>query len=140
NTVLPTTTAPGPSIEPPWALTPLTVGYSCFVLISQRILPVAEAYARRCPSSPPEKTTPGIAVTAADCAGVQPGTSPQPGCGVDHRTLPVRGSHPGASPLVLIKLREPPSSRGWFPAEHTGVRGQSPGAFDRAGASLEPLE
>ena len=40
--------------------------------------PLPLAYARKCPSIPPEKTMPGIAVTAADCAGCIP---------VDRRSL-----------------------------------------------------
>jgi hypothetical protein len=38
---------------------------------------------------------PGIAVTAADCAGLQPGASPQPGCGVCQTTgLELEGVEP----------------------------------------------
>src|SRR5215831_13115457 len=55
------------------------------------ILPSLAAYARKWPSSPPENTTPGIAVTAADCAGLQLGLSPQPGCGVFQAMAPVSG-------------------------------------------------
>src|SRR5579871_4331230 len=46
------------------------------------IFPSAEEYARRCPSSELENTTPGIAVTAPDCAGLQGRRLPQPGGGV----------------------------------------------------------
>src|SRR6266576_4190531 len=49
NSVPPTMTAPGPSSAPPCAFTPFAVLKS-----------LAE-YARKCPSSPPEKTTPGMA-------------------------------------------------------------------------------
>ena len=42
--------------------------------------------ASQMPSSPPEKTTPGIAVTAADWAGLHPAMPRQPGCGVCHKT------------------------------------------------------
>src|SRR5213594_626269 len=73
NNIPPTTTAPGPFNEPPVALTPLTVWYSRTVSKSHTILPSSEEYARRWPSSEPEKTTPGIAVTACDCAGLHPG-------------------------------------------------------------------
>src|SRR5215467_13236272 len=37
--------------------------------MSQTTSPVAAEYARKCPSNEPENTTPGTAVTAADCAG-----------------------------------------------------------------------
>ena len=63
-----TTAGPAASIEPPRAGLPLTVGNSCTVSTSQMTAPVLVAYARRWPSTDPEKTTPGIAVTAADSA------------------------------------------------------------------------
>src|SRR5579871_337077 len=66
-----TMAGPAASIEPPCAGWPFTVGNSRAVSVSQRILPVLDEYARRCPSTEPEKTAPGIAVTAADCAGEQ---------------------------------------------------------------------
>src|SRR5580765_3987126 len=53
------------------------------------IRPSLASYARRCPSSPPEKTTPGRAVVAADCAGLQPGVASHPGCGARQATSPV---------------------------------------------------
>ena len=40
------------------------------------------------PSTEPENATPGIALTAADCAGLQRGRVPQPGGGVDHSISP----------------------------------------------------
>src|SRR5579871_873056 len=66
-----TMAGPAASIEPPCAGWPFTVGNSRAVSVSQRILPVLDEYARKCPSREPEKTAPGIAVTAADCAGEQ---------------------------------------------------------------------
>src|SRR6187455_2355860 len=68
----PATIGPGPSIEPPLALMPLTAVKSRFVSNVQRTLPSALEYARTAPSAAPENTTPGIAVNAADCAGLQP--------------------------------------------------------------------
>src|SRR6185436_16581315 len=59
--------------------TPLTASYSRAVSTSHSALPSAVEKARRCPSTEPEKTTPGIAVTAADCAGLQPGLALQAG-------------------------------------------------------------
>src|SRR3979409_1124631 len=69
-TAPPTTTAPDPSSDPPAAATPLTVSCLPSVSASQMIRPSFALYARRWPSSPPESTTPGIAVVAADCAGL----------------------------------------------------------------------
>src|SRR4051812_35294330 len=66
-----TTAGPAASIEPPRAGLPLTVGNSRAVSTSQRSSPVSVEKARRCPSTEPENTMPGIAVTAADCAGEQ---------------------------------------------------------------------
>ncbi len=43
---------------------------------------------RRWPSLDPEKTTPGITVTAADCAGLHGRRSPHPGGGALHSSLP----------------------------------------------------
>src|SRR4029450_2823965 len=86
NTMPPTTIGPGPSSDPPLPCTALTVVYGCAVSTSQTIAPLLLSYARRCPSIPPENTMPGIAVTAADCAGLHPGLSPHPGCGVVHTT------------------------------------------------------
>src|SRR6185503_3254109 len=59
------------------------------VSTSHNTAPVAAAYARRCPSTDPENATPGIALTAADCAGLQRGLSPQGGGGVYQMRSPV---------------------------------------------------
>src|SRR5688572_5062486 len=75
----PATTGPGPIIEAPRAPTPLTVVNSRFVSNSQRIAPSAVEYTRNAPSFDPEKTAPGITVTAADCAALQPRPLPQTG-------------------------------------------------------------
>src|SRR5678815_4791807 len=61
----PDTMAPGPSRPPPLAFTPLTVGKSLLVSKVQRIEPSLVEYARMPPSSDPEKTAPGMTVTAA---------------------------------------------------------------------------
>src|SRR5207249_9735902 len=61
NSVPPTMTAPGPSSAPPCAFTPFAVLKSLAVATSQRMWPSSAEYARKCPSSPPEKTTPGMA-------------------------------------------------------------------------------
>src|SRR5262249_49644333 len=87
-----------PSIAPPAAFTPLTVVYSRAVSTSQMIRPSRAAYALKCPSTPPEKTTPGIAVTAADCAGLQPGLLLHPGCGVVHATSPFSSVNANSPP------------------------------------------
>src|ERR1051326_112385 len=72
NTIPFTTTGPGPSMEPPLALTPFTVWNSRAVSKSQTTRPSSAEYPRRWPSIDAENTTPGIEVTAADCAGLQP--------------------------------------------------------------------
>ena len=73
------TTGPGPIIEAPRPGTPLTVVNSRFVSNSQRIAPSVVEYTRNAPSFDPEKTAPGITVTAADCAALQPRPVPQTG-------------------------------------------------------------
>src|SRR5262245_5799112 len=65
--------APLPSRPPPLAFTPLTVGNSLLVSKVQRIEPSFVEYARMPPSSEPEKTAPGITVTAAPCDARQVG-------------------------------------------------------------------
>src|SRR5580704_2755677 len=72
--------------------------------MSQTIFPSAVEYARKCPSSPPENTSPGIAVTAADCAGLHPGTSPQPGCGVRQTSSPVSSLRAQSPPPALLSM------------------------------------
>src|SRR4051812_36431481 len=76
NSMPPPMTGPGPSIDPPRPVTPFTVVYSRMLSKSQSTLPLAVAYARMCPSTEPEKATPGTAVTAADCAGLHRGRDP----------------------------------------------------------------
>ena len=67
-----TTTAPGPSMAPPLglhAVDGLEVAHR--VEVPEHACRRAPSSARRWPSIDPENTTPGIAVTAADCAGLQ---------------------------------------------------------------------
>jgi hypothetical protein len=52
-------------MEPPFAATPFTVLNSCIVSYCQSTWPSSVESARTTPSQPPEKTTPGIAVSAA---------------------------------------------------------------------------
>src|SRR6516164_1150339 len=85
----PAIAGPGPSREPPRAATPLTVSYERTVSKSHRIFPSPEPYARRCPSSDPENATPGMALTAADCAGLQRGLDPQSAGGVYQTRSPL---------------------------------------------------
>src|SRR5262245_45771506 len=68
----PATVAPGPLIEPPRPGTPFTVVNSRAVSKSKITRPSTVEYARKCPSIDPDNTTPGITVTAADCAGLHP--------------------------------------------------------------------
>src|SRR5687767_8857194 len=77
--------------DAPFAGTPLTVVKSLFVSNSHKTAPFAVENARRAPSFEPEKTTPGMAVTAADCAALQPRPVPHSGAdgGVNHARCPV---------------------------------------------------
>ena len=68
-------------MDAPWALTPLTVMKSRFESNSQRTAPSFVEYARRAPSLDPEKIAPGISVSAADCAPLQPRSEPHFGAG-----------------------------------------------------------
>src|SRR5262245_53195341 len=78
---------PATSMEPPRAGLPLTVANSRAVSVSHNTLPLDVEYARRCPSKEPENTTPGIAVTAADCAGEQSVRSAPHGNGFALQTI-----------------------------------------------------
>src|SRR5438105_3202203 len=88
NSIPPATTGPGPSIDPPWPGTPLTVLYSRSLSKSQMIFPSEVEYARMWPSTEPENATPGIAVTAADWAGEHRGREPHLGGGELQTCLP----------------------------------------------------
>src|SRR5207244_2356519 len=72
KSIPPAVVGPGPLMAPPCPDTPLTVVNSRAVSKSQITRPSAVECARKCPSRDPEKTTPGMTVTAADCAGLQP--------------------------------------------------------------------
>src|SRR5215813_4952335 len=88
----PATVGPGPLIEAPFAGTPLTVANSRFVSYSQSTLPSRVEKARNVPSMEPANTAPGITVTAADSARLQPRLGgPQRGSGncADHTRFPV---------------------------------------------------
>src|SRR5262249_60928968 len=67
----PATVGAGPFIDPPRALTPLTVGKSRFVSNVQTIDPSVVEYARTAPSFDGENTTPGMTLTAENCAPLQ---------------------------------------------------------------------
>lgn len=71
--VPPTATAPGPSIERPWAFTPLTVRNSCAVSTSQPILTGHRVVPRGWPWSEPGNTAPG---NGRDGHRLCPGCSP----------------------------------------------------------------
>ena len=76
------------------------------------MLPSVVEYARRCPSTDPENTTPGITDAGADCAPVQP--------------RPVLHSSFGAgvcqicSPVPSLSAKRPPA---WFGAARTSDTG-----------------
>src|SRR5579872_5992321 len=90
-------------IEPPLAFTPFTVSNSRSVSKSQITLPSAIAYARKCPSIDPEKTTPGIAVAGAICDGLHPRAVPQAGGG--------GGVNQAFSPLTIFNANIPPPGK-----------------------------
>src|SRR5678815_3414359 len=104
NTMPPATTGPGPIIEAPRPATPLTVVNSRFESNSQRIAPSAVEYTRNAPSFDPENTAPGITVTAADWAALQPRPVPHAGGrgGVNQARCPV-ASVTACSPPMLAR-------------------------------------
>src|SRR4051812_37729143 len=67
----PATTGAGPFIDPPLARKPLTVLNSRLLSNVQTTRPSVVECARTAPSLDGEKTTPGIAVTAENCAPLQ---------------------------------------------------------------------
>src|SRR4051812_9771570 len=88
-------TGAGPFIEPPFARNPLIVGNSRLVSNRQTIRPSRVEYARTAPSLEGENTTPGMAVTAENCAPLQARPSlPQTGAsgGAYHARVPVESS------------------------------------------------
>src|SRR6185436_11286949 len=98
----PATTGAGPLIEPPCALTPLTVGNSRLVSNSQTSDPSAVENARSAPSLEGEKTTPGITVTAENCAPLQPRF------GVPHMSMSGGGAYQARAPLARSIACRPP--------------------------------
>ena len=66
KTIPPTITGPGPFSDPPRPGTSFTVFWEPTVSKSQSTAPFLVENARRCPSTDPENTTPGMALTAAD--------------------------------------------------------------------------
>jgi len=102
KSIPPPMAGPPPSSEPPLASTPLTVLYGPTVSKSHKMAPSLELYARRCPSTDPENAAPGIALTAADCAGLHLFLSPHPGGGAYQRR----------SPLSRLRAKRPPPCLG----------------------------
>src|SRR5262245_2375664 len=99
----PAITGPGPFIDPPCALTPLTVWNSRLVSNSQRIAPSRDENARMAPSIDGENTAPGMAVIAADCAPLQPRPGlPQAGGG--------GGVNQARSPVASVTACRPPGA------------------------------
>src|SRR5215471_10621410 len=106
---------PGPSIAPPLPWTPFTALNSCAVSNSHITAPSVVEYARSRPSTAPENTTPGITVTAADCAGLQEGRSPQTAGGAAQTFAPVSGFKANKPPPALgsAVMRPIPDERVW---------------------------
>src|SRR5687768_100365 len=99
-----TTTAPGPSIEPPRPRILLMVSNSRAVLKSQMTRPSSAAWARMCPSVDVANTAPGIAVTAPGCDGLQPaGASLGQGAAEACQSL---------LPSAILRAVNPPPCRG----------------------------
>src|SRR5208282_555249 len=100
NSISPETTGPLPLIDPPCAFTPFTVATLGSVSKSHRIAPSFVEYARRCPSIEPEKTTPGITVTAASCPALHPACPSHAGFGgiTFQTSFPVRMSIAASPP------------------------------------------
>src|SRR4051812_44674772 len=93
---------PAASSEPPRAALPLTVSNSWAVSVSHKTAPLVVEKARRCPSIEPENTAPGIAVTAADCAGEQFVRVAAHGVGLAvHSIFPVRRFNAKSPPPFL---------------------------------------
>src|SRR5262245_3239077 len=93
-------------MEPPRAATPFTVVKSLAVSTSQITLPSTVEYARKWPSTEPEKTAPGTAAAGAESAGLHdvPGVP----AGLLPHALPfaVQATFPSAG---LIAYRPPPA-------------------------------
>ena len=66
KSIPPAIAGPGPFNDPPRAGTSLTVLWLPTVSKSHTMAPVVVEKARKCPSTDPENTMPGIALTAAD--------------------------------------------------------------------------
>src|SRR5580765_4587838 len=103
----PAIAGPGPSKDPPRAGTSLTVLYGPTLSKSQITFPSAVEYARRCPSTDPENTTPGMELTAADCAGLQRLRSPQPAGGVYQARSPLSSLNANIPPPCLGSAFDP---------------------------------
>src|SRR5215216_4866992 len=89
--------APADPIDPPRAVTPLTVSKSFAVLYRQIGLPSNDANARNVPSRPALNTTPGIALTAA----LMPGCCAIDSCGG-------RSAYQRSSPSLSLMATSPP--------------------------------
>src|SRR5579862_8384497 len=80
------------------------------------------------PSTDPENTTPGMAVTAADCAGLQGMRSPQPAGGVYQTFLPLSRLNAKMPPpflgLASVADTSPLATRVWL-SKGSGIRSRS---------------
>src|SRR5215471_6880893 len=103
----PAIAGPGPFKEPPRAETLFTVSYGLTVSKSHTTLPSIIEYPRRCPSTEPEKATPGIALTAADWAGLHLFRSPQSAGGVYQTRSPLSRRSANIPPPAFGSGSEP---------------------------------
>ena len=110
--MLPATTGPAPSSDPPLAATPLTVRKLVCVSKSHTGVPSAVENARMWPSIDPENTRPGTAVTAPGCAGLHPRRG-----GVHGRL----GANQTLLPSTMLSAVNPPPRIGSSSASPIGV-------------------
>src|SRR5215471_16188756 len=102
------TTGPGPIIDAPFAGAPLMDSNSRLESNCQRTSPRVVEYARSAPSLEPENMTPGMSVTAADCATLHPPAVPQAasGGGAYHTRSPVDRSTACRPPGIGVRMSD----------------------------------
>src|SRR6266404_4903261 len=100
----PATTGAGPFIDPPFARTPFSVENSRFVSNSQTTDPSFVEKPRTAPSFDGEKTTPGIAVTAENCAPLHARV------GLPHLSGSAGGAYHTRAPVTRSTACRPPGA------------------------------
>src|SRR5712671_4134219 len=100
----PATTGAGPFIDPPFARTPFNVVNSRFVSNSHTTDPSVVENARTAPSFDGEKTTPGMTVTAENCAPLQARFS------LPHFSASGGGAYHARAPVARSTACNPPGA------------------------------